>query len=82
MLTLRISYFVFYLGLFFIPTWTYADPLSGVAILHSLSNTTISTLIPADVRPLVTPIEQETFLTELEGSPPKWHKLHNQPGEE
>ncbi len=78
----RISLFVFSLGFLIIPVWTYAEPPSGVAVLRSSSSTMLNTVVPANTRPLVTPIEQETFLMELEGTPPKWDTLHNQPGEE
>ncbi len=62
--------------------WAYADSTSGVATLQSFFHTTIRTTLPANTRPLFTPKEQETYLLEMEGTPPEWDTLHHQPGEE
>ncbi|UCE63751.1 MAG: hypothetical protein JSU59_00910 [Nitrospirota bacterium] len=54
----------------------------GIGNLHSLSPPQAHTLIPAHVRPLLSPHDQESFLHELEGEAPDWSRLHDQPNEE
>lgn len=58
------------------------NSLSGISPLIQLSEKPIKSLIESDVRPLFTPLEQESFLSELEGSPPTWRHLHDHEGEE
>ena len=66
----------------FVPTIGFTEPPSGIAPLKVLSNTTIKASIPPGIRTLITPLEQQNFFRQLEGSPPNWLALHNQPGEE
>ena len=58
------------------------NSLSGIAPLIQLSDKSIYSLIEPDVRPLLIPHELESFLYELESSPPSWQHLHDHEGEE
>ena len=70
------------LGIVLVPTMIFAEPSLGIAPLTALSNTTIKADISPEIRTLLTSREQQDFLSRLEGSPPNWESLHNQPGEE
>ena len=58
------------------------NPPSGIAELFDLSKAPIHTQLSANTRGLLTSTDQVSFLRELEGSPPDWSALHDQPGEE
>jgi len=54
----------------------------GVAPLVPLSAQFPYSLLKADIRPLFSPSEQESFLEEIEGLAPDWEDLHDHEGEE
>ena len=65
-----------------LPIVAHANPPSGIATLQTSSTVTTRNIIPEDTRALLSPSEQEEYLSELENVPPTWKTLHTQPGEE
>ena len=66
-------------AIFQAPDVVYGHPstVSGIQPLIPLKEQSLHQLIPPNIRPLLTPEEQERFLQELEGFPPEWHALRN-----
>jgi len=54
----------------------------GVAPLVPLSAQCPYSLLKANIRPLFSPLEQESFLEQIEGIAPNWPDLHDHEGEE
>ena len=55
---------------------------AGIAELFELSSNPIHAQLSSSTRALLTSVEQESFLRELDGLAPNWSLLHDQPGEE
>ena len=58
-----------------------ADPPSGIQPLKPLPHDR-ALFTDESIRTLLTAVEQERFLNELEKQPPDWNQLHDPPGEE
>lgn len=57
--------------------YSQTTPSEGIQPLLEINEQSIQSLIPSTVQPLIFSHEIETFLQELEGSPPDWEQLHH-----